>query len=479
MHFITRKHLSRRTFLQGMGATVGLPFLDAMVPAGRVWGKNNRGPSLADENMRLVCIEEVHGLAGCNEWAETQNIFAPATTGRDFELLPENALSPIADFQDYMTIVSNSDCRNAEALAPPEIGGDHFRSSAVFLTQSHPKQTQSASDLLVGTSLDQMYAARFGQDTAFPSMQFCIENLDQSGGCTYNYSCAYTDSISWASPNEPLPMIRDPRVAFDMLFGTGGTEEERAARRQSRSSILDWIADEVESLERQLGAVDRVRMEQYLSNVREIERRIAMIEERNTSGSARELPEAPAGVPDSFEEHTRLLYDIQLLALETNMTRITSFKLGRDANNRAHPESGSDKGFHPASHHGGNEEAILEFNDICRYRMTTLPYFLEKMQNTMEGDQSLLDKTMIIWGSPMSDANLHNHRRCPLVLLGGANGQLEGNLHLKAPDGMPMANAMLTLLHKLGLDDVTEFGDATGEFSLDYSGDVADAQRRG
>jgi hypothetical protein len=478
MHFITRKQLSRRTFLRGMGASVGLPFLDAMTPAGRVWGKNSRASAVAEEPTRLVCIEEVHGLAGCNEWGATQHLFAPSTTGRDFELLPENALSPVKDFQDYMTIISNTDVRNAEALAPPEIGGDHFRSSAVFLTQSHPKQTQG-SDLLAGTSLDQLYAQRFGLDTPMPSMQFCIENLDQSGGCTYNYSCAYTDSISWSTPNEPLPMIRDPRVAFDMLFGTGGTEEERTVRRQSRSSILDWITDEVAALQRQLGAVDRVRMDQYLNNVREIERRIAMIEERNSSGDARALPEAPAGVPDSFEEHTQLLYDLQILAFETNMTRITSFKLGRDANNRSHPESGSDKGFHPASHHGGNEEAVLEFNQICQYRMTTLPYFLEKLQNTMEGDQSLLDKTMVIWGSPMSDANLHNHRRCPLVLFGGANGQLAGNLHLKAPDGMPMANAMLSMMHKLGMDDITEFGDSTGAFSLDYSSAAAEAQSRG
>ena len=484
MHFITGKHLSRRKFLHGVGASVGigLPFLDAMAPAGRAgprdWGKKAGASYSADEQIRLVCIEEVHGLAGCNEWGATQHLYAPATTGRDFELLPENALSPLRDFQDYMTIVSNSDVRNAEALAPPEIGGDHFRSSSVFLTQSHPKQTQG-SDLWVGTSLDQMYAQRFGQDTPMPSMQFCIENLDQSGGCTYNYSCAYTDSISWSSPSEPLPMIRDPRVAFDMLFGTGGTPEERTARRRSRRSILDWITGEIEALERQLGAVDKVRLEQYLNDVREIERRIAMVEERNSSGDARELPEAPAGVPDSFEEHTQLMYDLQVLALETNMTRITSFKLGRDANNRAHPESGSDRPFHPASHHGGREEAVLEFNKICQYRMSTLPYFLEKMKNTMEGDQSLLDKTMIIWGSPMADSNLHNHRRCPLVLLGGANGELEGNLHLKAPDDMPMANVMLTLLHKLGMD-VEQFGDSTGEFSLAYSGggDVAELQNQ-
>ena len=310
-------------------------------------------------------------------------------------------------------------------------------------------------------------------------MQFCIEDLDQAGGCTYNYSCAYTDSISWSTPNTPLPMIRDPRVAFDMLFGTGNSPEERAERRMSRRSILDWISGEVSTLVRELGTADRMRMEQYLNNVREIERRIEMVERRNSSGDERQLPEAPAGVPDDFAEHTRLMYDLQVLALETDMTRVMSFKLGRDAQNRAHPESGSDKAFHPASHHGGKEENVLDFNRICTYRMSTLPYFLEKMQNTMMGDTSLLDQSMIIWGSPMADANLHNHRRAPLMFLGKANGQLEGNLHLQASEGTPMANAMLTALHKLGMDDLESFGDSTGEFALNYTGPTAEEQTRG
>ena len=469
MHFITGKHIPRRTFLRGLGASAALPLLDAMIPAGRL-----RAHSRPDEGpTRLVCIEEVHGLAGCNEWGATQNLFAPAATGKDFEILPESALSSLKPFQDHLTIVSNTDCRMAEAFTAPEIGGDHFRSSAVFLTQSHPKQTQG-SDIYVGTSLDQLYAQRFGQDTPLPSMQFCIENLDQAGGCTYNYSCAYTDTISWASPNEPLPMIRDPRVAFDMLFGAGGTPEERAARRASRKSILDWMAGEIASLKRELGATDGLRMDRYLDNVREIERRIAAVEVRNTGGEERELPEAPAGVPDSYTEHMRLMFDLQVLALETNMTRIISFKTGRDADNRVFPESGSDRPFHPASHHGGREEAILEFNRICQFRVGQLPYFLEKLQNSMEGDASLLEKTMVMWGSPMADANLHNHRRCPLVLLGGANGLLEGNLHLKATDGTPMANAMLAVLNGMGME-MPRFGDSTGEFSI-VSGSSAATQ---
>ncbi|MDX1395253.1 MAG: DUF1552 domain-containing protein [Gemmatimonadota bacterium] len=459
MRFITGKHIPRRTFLRGMGATVALPFLDAMVPAGRLWARP------AAKNTPLICIEEVHGLAGCNEWGATQHLFAPATTGKNFEIIDDSALAPLRDFQDYLTIVSNTDVRMAEAFTPPEIGGDHFRSSAVFLTQSHPKQTQG-SDIFCGTSMDQLYAGRFGQDTPMPSMQFCIENLDQAGGCTYNYSCAYTDSLSWASPTEPLPMIRDPRVAFDMLFGAGGTPEERAARRQTRKSLLDWIAGEVASVKRDLGAEDSRRMDQYLTNVRELERRIEMIEARNSSGEERALPEAPAGVPDSFSEHMRLMFDIQVLALETEMTRVISFKTGRDAQNRVFPESGSDRPFHPASHHGGREEAILEFNKICQFRVGQLPYFIEKLRDTTVAGESLLDKSIVLWGSPMADANLHNHRRAPLILLGKGGGMLEGNLHVRAPDDTPMANAMLTVLHGLGLEDMASFGDSTGELAL-------------
>ena len=241
-----------------------------MVPAGRLGG---RVAAAASDVTRLVCIEEVHGLPGCNEWGASRHLFAPAAVGPDFELPDESTLKPIEPFRDYLTIVSNTDVRMAEAFSPPEIGGDHFRSSAVFLTQSHPKQTQG-SDLFVGTSLDQLYAQRFGQSTPMPSLELCIENLDQAGGCTDNYSCAYTDSISWSSPSEPLPMIRDPRVAFEMLFGAGGTPEERAERRATRRSILDWILSDVAEVRKELGAVDRRRLDRYLDDVREVERRI-------------------------------------------------------------------------------------------------------------------------------------------------------------------------------------------------------------
>ena len=459
MHFLTGKHIERRSFLKGMGAAVGLPMLDAMTPAGRGRAKAAEGPK------RLVCIEEVHGVPGCNEWGASQHLFAPETVGRDFDLLPGNVLASLEPYQDDLTIISNTDVRMAEAFSPGEIGGDHFRSSAVFLTQSHPKQTQG-SDLMVGTSLDQLHARRFGQETVLPSLQLCIEPTDKGGGCDYNYSCSYTDSISWASPSAPLPMIRSPRAAFDLLFGAGGTEEERALRRRSHSSILDWVASEVAHLKRDVGALDRQKIDRYLGSVREVERRIQMVEAQNSSGDPRELPGAPPGIPDSYSEHMQLLFDLQVLAFETDITRVTSFKTGRDASNRTFPESGSERGFHPSSHHGGREENILEFNKISQYRVSQLAYFIQRLQETSDGESSLLDNTVVMWGSPMGDANLHNHRRCPLVLLGGGNGVLDGGAHYKAPDGTPMANVFLTLMHRLGHTDLDSFGDSTGEFLL-------------
>src|SRR5499433_1171013 len=249
MSFITGRHIPRRTMLRGLGATIALPFLDAMVPARGLWTKTVRAASL--DRTRLVCIEMVHGAAGSNEWGATQHLWSPAATGHDFDLAP-SALAPLEPYRKYLTI-----------------GGDHFRSSAVFLTQTHPKQTES-SDVRAGISLDQIYAQRFGQDTPIPSMQFCIENVDQAGGCAYGYSCVYTDMISWASPTEPLPMIRDPRMAFDQLFGAGGSPAERESRRRTTSSVLDYISGQMADLTRRLDPGDKQRMDQYLEGVREI-----------------------------------------------------------------------------------------------------------------------------------------------------------------------------------------------------------------
>ncbi len=456
--FITQKHLSRRTALKGLGVTVALPLLEAMVPARTALAQTAAG------KIRLAAIEMVHGSAGSTAIGIQKHMWAPAATGRAFDLSP-SSLAPLESLREHLTIVSNTDVRNAEAFELPEIGGDHFRSSAVFLTQSHPKQTQG-SDVVAGTSLDQFYAQKVGNETPIPSMQLCIESIDQAGGCAYGYSCVYTDTVSWASPKEPLPMIRDPRAAFDQLFGVGSTPAERAARRKRDKSILDFITSEVAKLRRDLGPADQARLGEYLDDVREIERRIQKVEASNSSGDPRELPGAPVGVPDAFAEHVRLMFDLQAVAFASDITRVFSFKLGRDGSSRAYPESGVSAGFHPASHHQDREDRIRDFQKINTYHVAQLPYFLDKLKNTPDGERSLLDNTLVIYGSPMGNSNVHNHKRCPLIFAGHAGGQLKGGLHIKATDGTPMANPLLGAMHLLGLSDRTTFGDSTAVMDL-------------
>jgi hypothetical protein len=466
MNYITGRHLPRRTFLRGMGAAVSLPFLEAMIPAGRLLSDTK---SILNR-PRLIAIEQVHGAAGCAPGLGTSmNLWNPVGIGRDFTLEQHMALYPIeeAGFRDQLTIISNTDCRMAEAFQPAEVGGDHFRSSAVFLTQAHPKQTQG-SDVYVGTSMDQLFAQQLGQDTPVPSMQLCIENIDMQGGCLYGYTCLYTDSVSWASPTDPLPMVRDPRVAFEQLFGAGRTAEERTYRMQNTGSILDWIMGESSRLSRSLGASDRRRLEGYTESIRELERRIQMTVARNTSGEEREIPEAPAGVPDSFQEHMEIMFDLQALAFESDTTRVFTFKPGRDGSARVYPASGVANGFHPASHHANRPEALTDFNRINQYHVSMLPYLMRRLRDVQEGDSNLLEQTTIIYGSHMADPNIHNHRRVPLVLLGGGAGTLEGGVHIKAGDGTPMANVLLSLMNGMGME-MESFGDSTGTLALKSS----------
>ena len=348
--FITRAHLSRRTVLKGLGATIALPLLDAMTPA-------RASAAATRRNLRLVCVEMVHGSAGSSAIGIKKNLWAPAATGGNFDLTP-TSLRSLEPFRDHLTIVSNTDCSNAEPYDAKEIGGDHWRSSAVFLTQAHPKHT-AGPDVEAGTSFDQLYAQRFGQDTPIPSMQLCIEPVDQGGGCGFGYSCTYADTISWASPTRPLPMVRDPRVVFDMLFGAlrlGENPQRRQERLAEDRSLLDRVVMSVTRLSARLGPADRARLSDYLENVREVERRIQNIEAYNRSGEPRQMPEAPAGIPDSFSAHVKLMFDLQALALASDVTRVFSLKLGRDNSNRVYPESGFGGAFHPTSHHSGKEE---------------------------------------------------------------------------------------------------------------------------
>ncbi len=352
------------------------------------------------------------------------------------------SLKSLEPYREYITIVSNTDCRMAEAFSDNEVGGDHNRSSAAYLTQSKPKQTLG-SDIYSGISMDQVYAQRFGQDSPVPSIQLAIES-DDTGGCHYGYACVYMGPISWASPTQPLPMIRDPRTTFDQLFGSGGTPVERAARQKTDRSILDWIGREVARLKNDLGATDRRRLD-AVPRTTCARWNAASRKSRNTTreGESGIVPMAPIGIPDSFHEHVQIMFDLQALAFVSDVTRVSSFKLSRDATGRVYPESGVRTAFHAASHHGEDESQILDFAKINAYHVSLIPYFLEKLKNARDGDGSVLDNTVIVYGSPMGDSNLHNHRRCPLFLAGHGGGQLKGNQHIIAPDGTPMANVFL------------------------------------
>ncbi len=455
--FLTKKHLSRRTFLTGVGTVLSLPLLESMVPA-----QTPQRQTAANPRTKLACLEMVHGSAGSTQYGIDQNMWMPPTEGSDFEF--GTILEPAEQFRDYITLVTHTDQRPAEAYTAEEEGADHFRSSAVFLTGAHPKQTEG-SDVQSGTSIDQIYANEFGQDTPLPSLQLCIENLDASGNCGYHYSCVYMNSISWSSPTTPLPMIIDPRMAFEELFGAGGSPEARAARRRANQSILDSVTLEIDRLRQDIGTRDRNRLNDYLDSVREIERRIQQIEQYNASGVHRELPSAPIGVPDSWEDHVKIMFDLQVLAFSSEVTRVTSHKLSRDVSNRVFAESGNSTPFHSASHHGSSVSGITEYAKINRYHMEVFTYFLEKLRDTPDGDGSLLDHSLVVYGSPMGDSNVHAHKRVPMLLVGHANGQFSGNRHVKAAHETPTSNLLLGILGKLGIEQ-EYIGDSTGVLAI-------------
>lgn len=457
MQFITKKRIPRRQMLRGIGAAVSLPLLDAMLPAQTAFTKSGAAPA-----CRLCCIEMVHGAAGSTGQGAEKHYWSPEKTGRDFDF--SQSLEPLTAFREYITVISDTDLHPATAYSPAEEGADHFRSSAVYLTAAHPKMTQG-SDYLVGTSMDQLYAQQFGQSTPLPSLQLCIEMVEASGACEFGYACVYADTISWASPTAPLPMTLDPRMAYETLFGDGATAAERRSRQQLNRSILDWISADAARLQKSLGPGDRTRLNSYFESLREVERRIERIEKYNASGEVRSLPAAPLGVPDSYEEHVKLMFDLQVLAFITDTTRVSTFKMSRDVSGRVFPESGVKTPFHPCSHHGENPDRVAEFAKLNRYHVSLIPYFLERLKNTPDGEGNLLDHCMILYGSPMGDGNVHNHKRVPLFLAGHGNGTLKGNLHVRCPDGTPMANVLLTMLHKLGVN-VQSFGDSSGEIAI-------------
>jgi hypothetical protein len=458
--FITKKHIPRRTVLRGLGATIALPFLDSMVSAQTPLQKTAAVPK-----PRFAAIEMVHGAAGSTRAGAKVNYWSPATAGRDFEFT--STLKALEPHRDYITIVSNTDLNGAASWSPKEEGADHTRSSAVLLTAAHPKMTEG-SDFEAGPSIDQIYAQAQGQDTPIPSIQLCIEDVGSlSAACGYGYSCVYTDAVSWATATTPLPAEREPRAVFERLFGTGSTARERALRRSEDRSVLDRVTSAIVRLRQDVGPGDRRRLDSYLENVREIERRIRKIESYNSAHAAeRQLPDAPVGVPDTFREHVDLLLDLQVLAFMTETTRVSSFKLARDVSSAIYPESGVKTPFHGLSHHGEDPKKLAEFAQLNAYHVSTIVPFIEKLKNTPDGDGNLLDHSLVLYGSPMGDSHLHEHKRVPVFLAGHAGGTIQGNLHLNCPEGTPMANLLLTIGRRLGVATLDRIGDSNGELAI-------------
>jgi hypothetical protein len=432
-----------------MGASIALPFLDAMVPAQTPLRKTAANPK-----SRLACIEMVHGAAGSTDEGARKHYWSPATPGPDFDF--SFALEPLADLRRYLTIISGTDARQADPFVPSESGADHFRSSAVFLTAAHAKQT-TGPDIANGVSIDQLYAQRAVHDARLPSIQLCVENIGLVESCGFDYSCIYSETISWASATKPLPMMVNPRVVFEKLFRDAGADASR--------SVLEGLATDKAKLKSELGASDRTRLDQHLEEIRAIERRIEAIERHNAHVIHRDLPAAPLGVPDSWEEHVKLMFDLQALAFAADVTRVSAFKMSRDTSNRIFPQSGVTMPFHTLSHHCEDPILIAEFAKINRYHVGLVADFLRKLRDTPDGDGSLLDHSLVLYGSPMGDSNTHNHKRLPMFLAGHASGQLAGNLHQVCAEGTPQANALLTMMHRLGVD-VASVGDSTGEISI-------------
>jgi hypothetical protein len=442
--FLTKTALSRRKLLYGAGSAIALPLLDAMLPAQTPVRKSE-----ASRPARLVCIEMVHGSAGSTNDGTSKHYWSPGQTGRDFEF--SYSLEPLKPLRDYLTIISNTDARTAEAHTASEGGADHFRSSAVFLTAAQAKQTEGP-DVANGISIDQVYAQEQQAATRVQSLQLCIENVGLSGSCGFNYNCVYADTISWASETRPLHMEVNPRSVFEQLFG-----------RADGASVLDGLREQRAQLG--LGSSDAARLDKFLESVRTTERHIQAIERHNALAPMRERFEAPLGVPDSWEEHVKLMFDLQALALEADITRVSAFKMSRDVNNRIFKEAGVTHPFHTLSHHVEVPSLIAEFARLNRYHVGVVAYFLNRLKDTPDGDGNLLDHALVVYGSPMGDSNTHNHRRLPIFLAGHANGVLRGNLHLACQPGTPHGNTLLTVLRSLNVD-LDHVGDSTGVHAL-------------
>lgn len=439
--FITKKHLPRRTFLRGIGATVALPLLDAMLPAATALANTPGKPQ-----TRYAFLHLPHGAI--------MGKFTPKNVGRNFDFTP--ILEPFRPHQKYMTVISNLDHRMATSQSPEEAAGDHDRTASVFLSGAHIKRT-AGQDIHAGVTIDQVLAKKMGQDTPMPSLEMCMEDVGALGVCGAGYSCAYANTISWSSATSPLPMERNPQVIFERLFGSGGTAQERVARRQTQASILDSVAAEVGSLQRGLGAADRARIDDYLSDLREIERRIALAQKRASeiTGQRPEVAELP------FEEHADLMFDLQIMAFKADVTRVSTLMLSRDLSGAVYPNSGVPDGYHAISHHQENPTRMERYAKLNTYHMSVVAKFVDKLKSTPDGEGSLLDHMLLLYGSPMANSNAHDHYPLPVVVFGHGAGRYPGNNHILAAPHTPMANLFLSIAAREDIE-LDRFGDSTG-----------------
>jgi len=448
-----KRALPRRTFLKGAGAAIGLPLLDAMVPA---------FAAEAPKAKRLGFVYLPNGVAknftGIDYWT-------PKNVGKLSEL--STILAPLAPYRDRLTVISGLAARVAEANAEDGATGDHTKATAAWLTGVRCRRTEGA-DIEAGISADQIAASVLGLETALPSLELSIDLSVLAGMCDSAYSCVYLNTLSWSTPTTPLPSENNPRVVFERLFGNGGTNEQRAAQARQDRSILDFVGADFARLTRDLGPADRVQVDEYLSAVREVERRIETVERLGADAGLPAL-ERPSGIPEVFGDRVKLMYELQWLAFQADVTRVVTFMLGRELNFRTYPEIGLTQGHHTMSHHMERPDMIERYAKLNTYQTDLFASFLNKLASTPEGNGTLLDQSLFLYGAALSNPNLHAHFDLPVALIGGPAGS--GGRHTLVPSNTPMSNLLVTLLDRVDVP-VERIGDSTGRVELDPSGSV-------
>ena len=436
---ITKKALPRRTFLRGTGVALALPFLDAMIPA-----FSAKGADVASSVRRLGFV---YIPMGCN-WFQ----FFPKDVGNIAELPP--TLSTLAPVRDQITVISNLELKNS--YSP----GNHATSNSGFLSAARAKMTEGA-DYELAITVDQIAAKQFGKDTRLPSLELAVDATTPIGACDGGMSCIYENCLSWSGPTTPLPTEANPRVVFERLFGDGGSAADQLAALREDGSLIDFVSEDIAHVQRKLGPGDRTKLSQYLDTVRELERRIQKAEQQMSKNTMPDLTR-PLGAPSAYADHAKLMFDLQVLAMQADITRVTTFQLAREASTRTYPEIGISEAHHPISHHGNDPEKLGKLAKINAYHVSLFAYYLEKLKSTPDGDGSLLDHSMIVLGSGMGNPDVHNHVNLPIVVAGGGASKMKGGRHIKYAEPTPLANLHLTLLDKVGIHQ-DSFADSQGK----------------